>query len=181
MVISSTHVTNCFEWVCNLMDKTDIEHMRLFITICWCLWNNRNSIIFENKSRTVEGVVSFAVNYVSDYDQAQQCSQLPAAQVRTRRWVVPSEGVFKLNFDGSIRKAQASAGIGIIIRDCHGAVIASMVERIPYLEDVDCVQAMGAIKALQLGCALGLGHIHLERDSQNVVTAIQGKEDNLSL
>ncbi|CAL5350059.1 unnamed protein product [Camellia sinensis] len=97
-----------------------------------------------------------------------------------RRWVAPREGIFKLNFDGSVRKAYASAGVGIIIRDCHGEVIASMVERLQYMEDVDCVEAMGAIKALQLACDLGLGHIHLEGDSQNVVAAIQGKADNLS-
>lgn len=154
MVINSIPVHNCFEWVCHLMDTIGIEHMQLFLATCWCLWNNRNSIIFENKSRSVEEVVSFAVKYVSDYDQAQQSSHLPTAQVRLPRWVVPREGVFKLNFDGSVTKAQASAGVGIIIRDCHGAVIASMVERIPYMEDADCVEAMGAIKALQLGCDL---------------------------
>ncbi|CAL5400496.1 unnamed protein product [Camellia sinensis] len=148
------------------MATTGPEPMQLFIAICWCLWNNRNSILFGNKSRTVEEVVSFAVNYVSEYVQAQERGHLPPAQVRMRRWVAPREGVFKLNFDGSVRTAHASAGVGIIIRDCHGEVIASMVERIQYMEDVDCVEAMGAIKALQLGCDLGLGHIHLEGVAQ---------------
>lgn len=180
LAIKPSPVSNCLEWVCQLLATIGPEPMQLFIAICWCLWNNRNSILFDNKSRTVEEVVSFAVKYVAEYDQAQERGHLPAAQVRMRRWVVPREGIFKLNFDGSVRKAQASAGVGVIIRDCHGEVIASMVERIPYMEDVDCVEAMGAIKALQLGCNLGLGHIHLEGDSQNVVAAIQGKVDNLS-
>ncbi|CAL5433020.1 unnamed protein product [Camellia sinensis] len=180
LIIQSNPVNNCFEWVCQLMATNGPQPMQLFIAICWCLWNNRNSILFGNKSRTMEEVVSFAVNYVSDYVQAQECGHLPPAQARMRRWVAPREGVFKLNFDGSVRPAHANAGVGIIIRDCHGEVIASMVERIQYMEDVDCVEAMGAIKALQLGCDLGLGHIHLEGDSQNVVAAIQGKADNLS-
>ncbi|CAL5362034.1 unnamed protein product [Camellia sinensis] len=180
LIINPNPVNNCFEWICQLMASNGPEPMQLFITICWCIWNNRNSILFGNKSRKVEEVVSFAVNYVSEYVQAQERGHIPSTQVRMRRWVAPREGVFKLNFDGSVRTAHASAGVGIIIRDCHGEVIASMVERIQYMEDVDCVEATGAIKALQLGCDLGLGHIHLEGDSQNVVAAIQGKADNLS-
>ncbi|KAF5931695.1 hypothetical protein HYC85_027866 [Camellia sinensis] len=94
-----------------------------------------------------------------------------------RRWFVLREGVFKLNFDGLIRKAQVVAGIGIIVRDCNGAIIASMVEQIPYLEDVDCVEALDAVKALQFGCDLGLGDIQLKGDSLNVASP---KANNLS-
>lgn len=59
IVINSVHVTNCFEWGCNLMAKYDMEQMSLFITICWCLWNNRNSFIFENKQRNADEVFFF--------------------------------------------------------------------------------------------------------------------------
>ncbi|XP_028123307.1 uncharacterized protein LOC114320351 [Camellia sinensis] len=55
-----------------------------------------------------------------------------------------------------------------------------MVEQIHYLEDVDCVEALGAVKALQFGYDLGLDNIQLEGDSLNVVSAIQGKTENLS-
>lgn len=114
---------------------------------------------FENKPRTVDGVVSFVEKYVIEYAQAQQCSQILVHRVWVQRWVVPREGVFKLNFDDSVRKNRAVVGIEIIVRDSNGAVIASMVERIHCLEDVDCVEALGAVKALQFGCDLGLDNI----------------------
>lgn len=37
MVINSMPVTNCLEWVCNLMAQYGMELVNLFITICWCL------------------------------------------------------------------------------------------------------------------------------------------------
>lgn len=180
VVLNALPVVNCFEWVSTLMTKYDLKLLTLFFTTCWGLWNHRNSVLFDNQVRPIDHVVDFAEKYITEYAIVHQCSQIPVHIPRPRRWVVPLEGVFKLNFDGSVRKTQATAGIGIIVRDSNGLVIASMVEKVHFLDDVDCVEALGAVKALQFGHDLGLNNIQLEGDSLNVISAIQGTAENLS-
>ena len=43
-------------------------------------------------------------------------------------WKPPPSGIFKLNFDGAAFKSENKSGVGVVIRDCKGQIIASLAK-----------------------------------------------------
>ena len=62
-------------------------------------------------------------------------------------WCPLSSQPFKANFDGVVFNNSHSAGVGVIIRDRNGKVIAAMSERIPLPSTVLEVEAMACRRA----------------------------------
>ena len=50
--------------------------------------------------------------------------------VRRRKWQHPNPGEYKTNFDGPMFNECDEAGVGIVIRDSGGMVVAAMAEKI---------------------------------------------------
>ena len=85
-----------------------------------------------------------------------------AAELRARtRWKAPPSEFSKVNFDGVIFKEEDKAGIGVIIRDCQGLVLASMSQIIPLPLNIVELETLAVAKALQLAIDLGLSKVIL--------------------
>ncbi|KAK9986544.1 hypothetical protein SO802_031495 [Lithocarpus litseifolius] len=80
---------------------------------------------------------------VSDFAQHNTA---PTAPVRcpTTGWQPPEHGRYKVNVDGALFDADNTAGLGVVIRDEHGQVMASLSERIPLPPTVIEVEALAA-------------------------------------
>ena len=50
-------------------------------------------------------------------------SAIPRVEVR---WKPPGAGLFKINFDGAVFEDRLLAGLGIVIRDEFGLIIATL-------------------------------------------------------
>ena len=86
----------------------------------------------------------------------------------------------KINFDGAIFAEEKSSGMGVIIRDRKGLVIASMATRIPQqLRPVE-IEALATSKALEFARELGIADAVLEGDSQVVIMALNSKNTVLA-
>ena len=59
-------------------------------------------------------------------------------------WSCPPEGVFKVNFDATLFENNGSAGIGMVIRDSEGEIIAVLSQRTPIPFPVKMAEAMAA-------------------------------------
>ena len=104
-----------------------------------------------------------------------QTAQPPVAPrvVRARsKWLAPSSDSFKINFDGAVFKERDRARIGVIIRDCHGLVMASMSQIIPLPLIVVELKTLAAIKALEFATDLGLASVVLEGDLEILANAL---------
>ena len=80
-------------------------------------------------------VAGVARQYLQEFQRARQC---PTKKVRPRRpqWKPPDAGYIKTNFDGAIFEDLHAAGIGVVIRDEHGEVIAALAGKIPIPDSV---------------------------------------------
>ena len=59
--------------------------------------------------------------------------------MRPRKWQAPLENMVKINIDASIFTDQGEFGIGIVIRDFRGHVLAARLQRYP--GDIDAKHA----------------------------------------
>ena len=55
-----------------------------------------------------------------------------------------------MNFDRAVFREENSAGVGVIIRDSDGQIIASIVEKVPLPNSVAALEAVAAVKTRDL-------------------------------
>ncbi|KAF5441962.1 hypothetical protein F2P56_037084 [Juglans regia] len=86
----------------------------------------------------------------------------------------------KANWDAAIDKANSRVGIGVIVRNSEGAIMASLCSSMDLFPDPLLGEAIAARRASSFCADLGFQHVILEGDSLLVVKAIQNKEDSWS-
>ena len=91
--------------------------------------------------------------------------------------------MLKINFDGAIFADDKCSGLGVIIRDRKGLVIASMATRrtrVPQrLQPVE-IEALVANKALEFAREMDIANAVLEGDSLMVMTTLKSKNTGLA-
>ena len=92
-------------------------------------------------------------------------------------WIPPPENSLKINFDGALFKDINKAGLGVIIRDNQGQVLASLSEQVQLPCSDDLVEAIAAARAIALAHDLSLSNYILEGDSDKVITALKRNDD----
>ena len=95
-------------------------------------------------------------------------------------WHPPPDGYLKINFDGATFKDINKAGLGVVIRDGFGQVLASLLEQIQLPFSLNLVEAMAVARALSFAAELGFSRFVLEGDSELIIKALQNKEDSLA-
>jgi ribonuclease HI len=85
-------------------------------------------------------------------------------QIRTK-WKPPQLGRYKVNYDGAMFEESSEAGIGVIIRNDKGEVMASMCHRIHYPHSIEAMEAYAARITAQLAIDLGFKEVDIEGDS----------------
>ena len=71
-------------------------------------------------------------------------------------WCPPQVGFFKANFDAAIFDSTGLAGIGVVVRDQSGHVIAALIQMIKMPHSVDLAEALACSRAVQFAQELSL-------------------------
>ena len=99
--------------------------------------------------------------------------------MRTRQtWTPLSEGFYKINFDGAIFENFGRAGLGVVVRDVEGMVIAALSQNIQLPSSVDSVEALAARRAIILAQEISLTQVVVEGDSLKVIAAINSPKQS---
>ncbi|XP_075675246.1 uncharacterized protein LOC142644544 [Castanea sativa] len=92
-------------------------------------------------------------------------------------WEPPPESAFKLNFDAAIFSEVNRTGVGAIIRNYKGEVMAAMSAREPTVHSSEEGELLACRKTIDAG----FSRLVLEGDNVNVIKAISSQEANISL
>ena len=71
------------------------------------------------------------------------------------KWKPPDLGAFKVNYDGATFAGTGKAGIGVVIRNSEGAVLASLSQQIHQPTTVAQVEALAARRAVEFALEIG--------------------------
>lgn len=94
-------------------------------------------------------------------------------------WSPPRATFMKINYCAVFRESNC-AGLGAVIRDSEGRVLASLSEKIPLPQTVADLEAAAARRAILLAKELNLNSIILEGDSEIITKAILAEEQSLA-
>ena len=98
-----------------------------------------------------------------------------AAAVQCAHWSAPAPSWYKINFDGAVFEREDSAGLGVVIRNSEGLVMASLSQLVPLPFSVIEVEALAARRALEQAMEIGLDRVILEGVSSVLIHALQSE------
>ncbi|XP_023917796.1 uncharacterized protein LOC112029338 [Quercus suber] len=94
-------------------------------------------------------------------------------------WRPPPFELFKINFDGAVFAHDKKSGIGVVIRDHQGLVIASCSKPVHQVLRSNDIEAKAAGWALSFALDVGVKRAVLEGDSLTVIKGLMEEESLL--
>ena len=98
-------------------------------------------------------MVGFAKDYLNQFRGTDRPSVL-RNRVTTRRWLPPTAGSVKINYDGAIFGESDKAGLGVVIRTCDGQVVAALSEQIVKPPTVEILELLVARRVVSFSADL---------------------------
>ena len=95
-------------------------------------------------------------------------------------WTPPPAHGYKVNFDGALFEHEDSAGLGVVIRNQDGLVMASLSEVVPLPSTVIEVETLAARRAVEFALELGFENIVLEGDSEILIKILNSSNRSLA-
>uniref|UniRef100_A0A803NWP6 Reverse transcriptase domain-containing protein n=1 Tax=Cannabis sativa TaxID=3483 RepID=A0A803NWP6_CANSA len=127
-----------------------IDDFSLLICTLWSIWEFRNKKLFRNANPDAGDVVQWTSTYLSQYREAQvkRIDIEPACQSCVSSSVPQAkEGSYQLYTDATIHDRNGKIGLGAVIKDWNGQVIAGF--SVPLLAKI--TPALAEAWALRLG------------------------------
>ena len=157
---------------------------QLFATTTWLIWHQQNRQWLNQQTVPINQLRMHAQQYLSEFLATQVSHSIttgqPASPIKVV-WQPPQPGRYKANFDGAFFEETHEAGVGVIIRNHKGEVMASLCQRIHFPHSVEAMEAYVARSAVQLSRDLGLKEVDVEGDSLTIVNDLCNPEPCYSL
>lgn len=111
--------------------------------VCWTIWNRRIKAWAEEAVYPLDRLYEVAKQYLAKFRKAQPP---PKQKIRAQRprWKAPNQGNIKTNFDEVMFEDINSAGIGVVVLDDKGEVLAALAERILMPDSVLVLETLAA-------------------------------------
>ena len=158
-------------------ERMDVE---LLAFTSWAVWNRRNQVRLKLQACPIDQIHVLSKERKNEFQLIHH--QLGTPQHRKHvRWKPPDQGCYKINYDGAVFTQQRKAGLGAVIRDEKGEVVASMTQLAPLPTTVAQVEALAARRAMEFALELGLNRVTLEGDSEVICKELQDQRPSLAL
>ena len=129
---------------------------------CWMIWKCRNKVVFNNMDPSYHGLWNRVDLYRMEFAEVQQ-KNTQDGSLKVASWTPPqSEGSYKLNVAFSQSKKSATVGIGFIIRDKVGEVLATVCDKSVKELNPLCTAACVVRKALLFCQSTGFSKVQAE-------------------
>ena len=147
----------------------------MVVIVAWALWSNQNDIRNGGVRKNPEVVVQWVwvTHYFMEYTATTEMA-VPVTEDVTVMWNRPPPAMLKINVDGAISKRPNLVGVGSVIRDDTGRLVAAMCRSIAApLRPLE-VEAKAFEAGLQLARDMGFHDVILEGDSLILVRTLCG-------
>ncbi|KAL0004817.1 hypothetical protein SO802_012378 [Lithocarpus litseifolius] len=165
-------------WRCGLAHPERKDHCpglsERIIAICWGIWKNRNEVRHGDKGRAGREITRSSLSLLEEFqtvNEGLQATRMNAPEVV--KWLPPRPGCYKVNVDGAVFSKRKQVGIGVVIRDSLGEVVAALSKKMALP-----LGALETAKALEEGIQfvsdVGVRDVIFEGDSMNICNSVQG-------
>ena len=117
-------------------------------------------------------LVGLASDSLHEFQRGRSVPQQTVRSIPSGSWTPPPPGWLKINFDGATFKDRKLAGLGGVIRNDNGLIMAAFTQTIPLPTSVEMVEVLAARNALVLAQDLNLTQVQLKGDSEIITNAL---------
>ena len=175
MEMSGSTINDIFKRA--FLEKKDAE---LLAFTAWAIRNRQNQLRFNEASCPLIQILSLSKDRKIEFQRIHPVIVTPQHRNHTR-WKSPEQEVYKVNYDGALFSQQGKAGLGVIIRNSEGAVMASMSQQIPLPTIVAQVEALAVRRAAVFALEIGINKAILEGNSETIVKELMEPTPSLAL
>ena len=136
------------------------------------IWTRRNQIRVGDAFVPIDRISTLAVDNLQEFQRASSLPLRPSPSVSSANWSPPPSGWLKVNFDGATFPSKNLAGLGAIIRNDKGLVMAAFSQPISLPTSIETVEVLAARNAVCLARDLNLGQVIFEGDAEVIIKAI---------
>ena len=136
------------------------------------IWTRGNQLRVGDASVSIDRISSLAVDNLLEFQRASALPLRPSPSISPAKWSSPPSGWLKVNFDGATFPSKNLAGLGAIICNDKGLVMAAFSQPIPLSTSVETVEVLAARSAVCLARDLNLGQVIFEGDAEVIIKAI---------
>ena len=163
-----------------LLGKLSTAEFELFVVQAWIIWNQRNTVVFGGKLKDPKWLNKRAKEFLDEFHQAQGQLRIPVSPPGDSVWHPPLDSSFKLNFDAAVFSELNCLGVGAMIRNEKGKVMAAMSARGPHVIDSIAAEVIACRRALEFACEAGFTDLVVEGDNLSVMKLLAASEPDHS-
>nr|POE91501.1 hypothetical protein CFP56_14609 [Quercus suber] len=145
----------------------------LFAMLTYQIWSRRNKLRLGERVANLKLINTMAIDALQEFHQANFSPPKPPPEQSHIIWKPPPSDWVKANFDGAVFKEQAEAGLGFIIRNDRGLVMAALTQSIPLPTSMEMVEVLAARRTLLFAKELGFEKVILEGDFEIAIQAMK--------
>jgi len=149
--------------------------VRLIVTM-WSVWYARRQAIHENIFQSPLLTYNYVERFIADLEPAipnvQKKIGVPA---QTPRWILPPEGVMKINVDAALSKIFLHiVTVAVIARDEAGTFLGASAIVMEGVSDLETVETLACREGLALVSDLMLRKVRIANDCATIVKNMRG-------
>ena len=163
---------NMKELLLSASDCLKNEELELMCILMWRFWFRRNKWKHEKQWLDDEACLSWARQHLSDYHHFHNKTYHPPAKIPPKPWEAPVMGTVKVNTDAAWCSKKKKFGLGVVIRDSTGSVLASVATPVYALVTVVVAEGWALERGATLARQMGFSAVYLESDCLEVIKAL---------
>ncbi|XP_057453128.1 uncharacterized protein LOC130744990 [Lotus japonicus] len=151
-------------WLASLLDQGDDWVTDKVLTLLYAVWARRNLWVFYHRWLTMEQtLIRVAAMEVVALDSSVGDAHDLLRGERQDKWKGPAVGIAKINTDAAF-KAGAAVGMGMVVRNAAGEVLASASGKRGGADSAAVAEAMALRWSLELALDMGFQAVVVETD-----------------
>ena len=152
----------------------------IFSVTTWCIWQQQNQVQNQQLHHSIDQLSQVAAEWLAEFVAAQPTTPTRAIQISLIQWKTSPPNSFKVNYDGSVCSSSNCSGIGVVIRDHDGLVIASLAQNLSQAYKPVEIEAKAATRAIEFAAKVGVDRVVIKGDSNVVTEALRSKNAGLA-
>ncbi|XP_061993843.1 uncharacterized protein LOC133711764 [Rosa rugosa] len=166
------------EWLLECALRLGRETFDKIMMMVWALWQNRNTMLWDNSSQTVQSMRLHALAWLADFQKARANPQDSLKQ-QNPHWQPEVRNRPKLNVDGAFVPQLTRSGTGGVLRNSQGQFMAAFAHTEQHTSSARQAELLAIRRGLDFVKELDLQHVTIESDCLDAVQLILNKDHEL--
>jgi hypothetical protein len=174
MIPTSYNVTMPFaEFISCCVEDLGSPALEITFTTAWALWKARNDLFWNAQNSNVSEICQHAAELALDFlETRQQCEISLLFDLSILKWQPPAVSNYKLNFSCYGGSDCSQIGLGVLIQDSLGLVMAAKCSKL--IGDSSLLQshARAVLLAIEFAFSIGFRRLEVEVGNQELLGLI---------